>query len=77
MGLRAQVWEHLEMWLYPEPRSELLERGRFGDPTIRRYNFARRDPARQIRRLVAHPEKLGHGVALVPATFTALREVAT
>jgi len=33
--------------------------------------FAKRDPERQTRRLVAHLEKLGHVVTLEPATSTA------
>jgi transposase len=39
--------------------------------------FARRDPERQTRRLVAHLEKLGHVVTLEPATSTAPSAVAT
>ena len=39
--------------------------------------FARRDPERQTRRLVAHLEKLGHTVTLEPATSTAPSAVAT
>ena len=39
--------------------------------------FAKRDPERQTRRLVAHLEKLGHVVTLEPATPTATNAVAT
>ena len=40
-------------------------------------HFARRNPERQTRRLVAHLEKLGHTVKLEPTTSTAPTEVAT
>ena len=39
--------------------------------------FAKRNPERQTRRLVAHLEKLGHVVTLEPATSTATNVDAT
>ena len=39
--------------------------------------FAKRDPERQTRRLVAHLEKLGHLVTLEPATSTTTNGVTT
>jgi transposase len=39
--------------------------------------FAKRNPERQTRRLVAHLEKLGHVVTLEPATSATPSAVAT